>query len=464
MKVVSFLAVSTLAIAIAPSCLADAGVFLLRHRGSSLVIERQPLESAKPIELRQGVDGFVALILPVGPGGSGSILQAAMAGVTTVELRDDSIIASTTAGGRRFDHPARSLAELAKQDIHLSAHSADGATIATFIRGYASVEPDPVNVNEDIFAGRVPLNAGDCVVYTNTFVARSNAEPLEGELPVVFDGQHHRATATLAGAGQRSTVVDLAAGASVIAKSALPDGVTISSTSQTQYSADGVRTMSSEVGAATGAAEPLGVAVLPSVKIGAVEFINLEVLVLQSLPTSKTGPIEFILGLDVLSRASSVSFPYPKTPDTLAPIILGKPGDARTPRPGDFVAPISFLGSATYTAGKVNGVETLFILDNGSGFTILDAKSAKAAHVDADPAEATVLGASGAKSAIHHASAKSITLAGHDLADLPVMVGALPIFQKTRGQQNPAIMGNSVLSRFSRVEIDFDQAQLRLIP
>lgn len=437
---------------------ADDGVFVLRDRGNKLVVERQAIEAGKKLEFTFGVDGFIGLILPVGPGGSGSIVQAAMGGVTTVQLRDGAILASTVVGGRTFEQPARSLHDLASQDIHVSAHTASGASVSVFIRGYQSIEPDAVGVTEDIFGGRIPLGKGDCVVYTNTFRARRELPPLSGELPVVFDGQHHRAVATLAGSGDKSAVIDLAAGVSLIAKGALPPGIELQPAQQIQYSTDGVRTLSSEVGGATGAAEPLGIATLPSVRIGNVELKDLEVLVLPALPSPKAGPIDLIIGLDVLARAPSVTMQYPKN-GSAGSIVLGKHD---TQSQNEISMPLSFLGSATYVSGSINGQEALFVVDNGSGLTVLDGKTAKAAGVTNDGGAAPIRGASGAEASVNTATAKSIVLAGRQLEDVPVMVGSLPIFQKTRATHNSAILGNSVLSRFEKVVVDFDAGRMIL--
>lgn len=437
---------------------ADDGVFVLRDRGDKLSLERQALEAGTPLEFKFGVEGFVGLVLPVGPGGSGSIVQAAVGGVTTVQLRDGSIVASTLVGGRIYEHPARSLSDLATQDIHVSAHAASGASVSAFIRGYETIEPDAVGVTEDIFGGRIPLGKDDCVVYTNTFEARRAMPTLSGVIPVVFDGQHHRAVATLTGAGEKSAVIDLAAGVSLIAKRALPPGVVMQPAQQVQYSTDGVRTLSSEVGGATGAAEPLGIAALPSVRIGDIELKNIEVLVLPALPSPKAGPIDLIIGLDVLARASSVTIPYPKSGGA-GSIVLGK-HDAH--EPNEISMPLSFLGSATYVAGSINGQGTLFVVDNGSGLTVLDGKTAKAAGVTSAGGVSPIRGASGAEANVNAATAKCIVLAGQQLDDVPVMIGSLPIFQKTRATHNAAILGNSVLSRFEKIIVDFDAGRMIL--
>ena len=451
---------SSLLALLGPSLLAraDADVFILRRADKSIALEKVHIADDAEVSWTLGKDGFIDVILPPGPGGSAGIVQSASSPTTVASCRGGTLSVVTTAAGRRFERPVPPAAELRALDIHVSARAQDGTTLASFIRAYDRVEPDRVGVIEDPFGGAVPLQPGDCVIYTTTFESRVPAAVgLVGEAPVRFVSGHHLAAGSVKGGATGDFVIDLAAGTTIVSKGALPPGVAIDPAVTAQYSADGVKRLAAELGGATGAAAPLGIAHLPELTIGGITFRDVEVMVMNELPPVAEGVVG-ILGLDLLSRASIVSLPYPK-PGALAPIRLGTP-DADLPKA---TLPLALLGSRAYCRAKVDGADVCMIVDSGSPVTILEERAARTARAAAGESR-DVRGIGPATSKLRPASVHSLALGSTDIADAPVQIGALPLFARFKGPTPVGILGNATLSKFSRIELDFERAELRLYP
>ncbi len=274
MRTITLAAVTLLAsLSAAPAALADADLFILRREEQGLALERVHLAEGTEKSWTVGIDGFVDVIMPPAPGGSAGIIQSAMKPTTVARVRDGALSVVTTLGTKRFERPMPAPEELRRWDIHVSARSGDGTLLAAFIRGYERLEPDTVGVVEDPFGTLIPLQPNDCVINTTTFGARvRGAATVEGEVPVRLVRGHHLAHASIEGGRSGDLVIDLAAGATIISKSALPEGAVITPSETAEYSADGVRRLATEIGGATNAAAPLGVTTLTSLVVGSITY------------------------------------------------------------------------------------------------------------------------------------------------------------------------------------------------
>ncbi len=444
---------------LAAEAAADVRVFVLREFADHLALQEVDLREGEERTWTLGEEGFIDLVLPPGPGGSAGIVQTAMSPTTTATVRGGKLSVTTRAMGKVFERPAPSEAERAELDIHVSARSANGATFAGFIRGGRTIEADPAQIIEDPFGDAIPLRPGDCVIYTTTFEAREpSATPVSGAAPVRLVAGHHLVGAATAAGGEGVFVVDLAAGATVVEKSFLPPGAVIRPAETVQYSAEGVQRLAAEIGGATNAAAPLGYTTLAELRIGAVVFRDVDVLVMESLP-ALAEPIAGILGLDLLGRAAAVTLPYPAEGEA-GVMTLGE----AVAEPGVVEVPLSFMGTRAFCRGTVNGAVVSFLVDSGAPRTILDERAAKLAKVAPDGAAREARGIGGAGASLRPAVAESITLGEARIDGAPVDVGSLPLFARFKGPVPVGVLGNSTLSRFRSVTMDFSGSRLFLQP
>lgn len=453
----SITAFACVAIGGASLTMADADLFVLKRTDAGFAVEKVRIAEGAELSWTLGKDGFVDVILPPGPGGSAGIIQAATGPTTVASCKGGKLSVTTTMMGKRFDRPAPTPAELAGLDVHVSARGADGKTFAGFIRGYNAIEIDPVGVIEDPFGNAMPLQKGDCVLYTSTFPSRvKNASSVSGACPVRYVGGHHLAPTTIGGGGNGEMVIDLAAGATVIAKSMLPAGTAIRPSEMVQHSAEGVKRLASEVGGATGAATPLGIATLPLLTIGDLKFENVDVVVMEELPPVAEG-IVGIVGLDLLGRAKVISIPYPKDSAT-GELRLGS---SPTEKPSATL-PLAILDSRAYCRAKVNGTDVCMIVDTGAPITIVEERVSAAAGLKPIAQEKDVRGIGAARSKLAKAEGVTISLGEVTLKDQAVMVGSLPLFSRFKGPTPIGILGNETLAKFGRVEMDFERGELRV--
>lgn len=442
----------------ATPAMADSDLFILRRAEKGLVVEKVTIADGVTRKWKLGEDGFIDVILPVGPGGSGAIVQSAAAPTVEATSRNGTLSLVTIAGkGQRYERTAPSAEDLAALDIRISARTGTGESVGAFIRAYRTVEIDPIGPVEDIFGGKIPLAQGDCTIHTNTFTARPSAgAPIAGSVPIRSVNGHHLAGTTIGGV-KGEMVVDLAAGATVVSRKALPEGTEIHESVMTQQSPEGVKRLATEIGGATNSAKPLGVATLAEFSVGDVVFRNAEVLVMEELPPVGSAGVVGILGVDLLSRARSLSLPYGAAERTAA-MKLGEPSKENATA----TVPLSMIGTRAYCRARVGAAEICFIVDTGSPITILDEPAAKAAGIVVAQDAEQIRGIGAAKTSLRLGTARSFTLGEAELNDVTVRVGSLPVFGTIRGTAPVGILGNDVLAQFSRIEINFDGSELRL--
>jgi len=121
------------------------------------------------------------------------------------------------------------------------------------------------------------------------------------------------------------------------------------------------------------------------------------------------------------------------------------------------------IGDRAYAGVVVNGKDVCMVVDTGSPIMILDEAAAKAAGISASGDVEQVCGLGAGKSVLAVGTAKSLALGGLSLKDVPVRMGALPIFATLRAGKPIGILGNDVLSRFTTVRLDFERSELTLV-
>ncbi|MCP4247833.1 MAG: hypothetical protein GY778_12360 [bacterium] len=439
-------------------------LFVLKAGPQGPVIETVSLPEGQTVVLPGDAEGGVIdVILPVGPGGSGSLAQPAPGRMFIARRRAGEVeITQRGADGSEYKRPPRPITDLARYDVRVSVISADGSGRAFLITQNARVESDNAGPVVDLFASKVPVKPGDYVLFTDTYLHESGPA-VYGQAPLVYD-RHLFATVTLPDGRQGDLIVDIGGAETVLAKSFLPDGAEIVASKMVEYSSAGKRVMKYAPGGATGQVQTvLGHATLPGLKIGDLVVPDLSVAVLERMPDFFGRPVVGILGMDVLSRCEVLSIEYPPATGGTGRLVLGRAAEREANAAVEL--PYAICSTHLVTRGTLNDVDTFFVLDTGAPGPFLDTATARAAGVTPDQKHATTargLDEGGVSAA--PATVDRLGLGPRTFQNVGVTVGALSAFATMRGRgQNVALLGNSIFAHFGRLEIDFNARVIRLI-
>lgn len=456
-------ALSILAL-LAPAALAaddppDYRYFLLRQEEAGVALESVAIASAEPVErVYRPEDGVLDVVLTVGPGGSGSILQQGAVREWRVRCRDGAIgVTAVGRDGRTYERPARTLQDLAGCDVRVSVSGARERRAFLILQNREVVADDTGGV-VDPFGGKVPLGANDYVLFTDTF-AHATAELASGRAPLVLD-RWPFVLARVDGGPERPFVVDLGAGTTVVVEDALPEHAAVAKQEMAEYSSAGKRLLDYAPEGATGTVGSiLGRATLRELTAGSIVFRGADVDVIAALPRFAGREVGGILGLDLLRRARVVDLALGGGAPSLRLAAEPAPAD-----PGSIALPFSLVRSHAVVAGALAGESVRWILDSGAPDSILDRAAAAALGLRLEEADALrVSGLDGGSAALVPVEAGEIELGGERFAGVPLLAGDLAIFASMRAPgQLVGLLGASFLTRFDRVALDFEQRTLVL--
>ncbi len=414
------------------------------------------ITTAEPVtRTHRPEDGVLDVLVPVGHGGSGSLIQAGTVKDYVVECRDGAIsVTAHGADGREFARPARRLADLAGDDIRVSV-SGSGVKRAFLVLRNEEVVADDAGGTVDPFAGKVPLGPRDYVVFTDTFPHAARTT-VTGEAPLVVDGWPF-AEVRVAGGEPMPFIVDTGAATTIVVKDALPHGVEITRQSMVEYSAAGRRLLDYAPEGATGSVTSIeGAATLSSLALGSIEFKDAEVDVIGALPDFSGRKIGGILGLDLLRRARVVELALSGERPRLR---LASAQDAAAARS----APFSLISGHVVVAGALAGKTVRFVLDSGSPGSILDRAAADALGLARhDAGQKSASGLDGGSVALVPVEAPPLELAGARFERPAFRAGDLAVFAPVRGDgQLAGLLGTELVARLARIEIDFEARAVR---
>lgn len=435
-------------------------VFILKRHGGTVLIEPMRIPADQTVSIGcNGETKIIDVILPVGPGGSGSLARLSDAHTVLVTHRDGALsVTMRGADGKTWDRPARAIAELKQQDIRVSVTGHDGVRRAFLISGYETVQDEPVGPVIDMFAGRVPMKEGDYVICTDTY------EPLRiprvyGEAPLTYD-RYVFVPVRLPDGSQGDFVLDIGAGQTVIAREFLPEDIAIEQSGMVQYSAAGREVLKYEPGGATGKTSAVqGMAVLPELRAGSLVFHGASMAVMPDLSKVFKRPVAGILGLDLLRHAEVISLAY--SSDGSVRLVMA---DKSKHTSGDTIeTPMATIQSHLAVRADVNGVSTSFILDTGAPNVFLDEPAARAADIKIDETSGKDV------SGLDRGSAKAVpgriaalTWGGATFNDVPAYVSALPVFATLRVHDQPVgLLGNELFARLNFLELDLAKNKVR---
>ncbi|MHC5211809.1 MAG: aspartyl protease family protein [Planctomycetota bacterium] len=450
----------------APLIPSDAPVFVVVQRDGDLVVERRDVAPNETLLLECTADsGVVDVILPPGTGGSGSIATAGQGGTIAVHFDGDGLQATrSTPDGKSWQGPRVLLEDLRAYLIRVCLTAGDGKGWAFVISDYERVRRDDIGPVIDLFAGKVPLGPGAYSLYTDT-VRLHTGEPVHGEAPLQRSG-HLFVEGTIPGGGTGTFVLDTGGAMTAMDRSMLPEGTEVTESQMVQYSQAGRELLKFAPGGAGGTVQGVnGHADLPELRFGELVFTDASVAVFDEFPQIFDRPVVGILGLDQLRRARCATLALSGEAGTLR---LGPaPSDAPSAAQGERIdeMPFTLVNGHLMVRAAVNDTPVSLILDTGSPGLLLDDAAATSAGVVTDAEQASdARGLDEAPLRLVPATAETATLGDTRIEAPTLRVGPLPVFDSMRGSgQNVGLLGNALLARFDRCEIDFAAGCVRLV-
>lgn len=441
---------------------ASAGcpVFTIERDASGLHVAREMIEEGAVLVFTRDLSaGTVDLVLPTGPGRSAGLLRATDADRIVVRFAGGKLSGQLRrVDGSTMELPSRTLAELKREDIRVSVTLGDTLRRSFFISGYESAEPDDVGPAENMFAGQLPeaLTHDAAIVQTSTWT-RPSGPPVSGRIAL----ERNRwlfARGSLKDGRSGWFVMDLGASESILAKQAVPVGVTVEPLSMTERSAAGTRRLPYAPAGATGRVSGvLGHATLTSLEFDTVAWPGADVTVLDSIPDVFGRPVLGILGLDLLRRGTVVTLQLEGSERASLTFTSASSRSQPTAE-----TPFSWVASHVMVRGAVEGRPARWILDSGSPGTVLDAVGAPPGPASGAAAAGTLGGIDGGSMRSEARSGGSLAVGSAKLTGVGYRVAPLTAFASLREPGVAlGVLGVSELARFGCVELDFGQRKVR---
>jgi len=428
---------------------ADCPAFLLKRGPEALTVERVIVPDGETRVWEAGPEsGLIDVILPVGPGGSGSDARAGS--VHIVRCADGAIERRVRHAKGETAFPSRSLDELRRYDIRVSATGPDGTGAAFRIAGYETAERDRGPVQNPFAGVPLPLGDHDYIVFTDT-QAREVGQPASGWTPVELAG-HPFALGRGPDGKEGWFLVDIGAAQTPIEESGM-----------IQYSSAGRRVLDYAPGGATGTVKGvLGHAPLPSLQFGEIRFTDVNAAVMEEIPDLFDRPVVGILGMDLMRRAARLTLEFPDGGKGAGR--LGLEAESETPGKASEL-PFSIVRSHLVVTARVNGTPVHFILDSGAPAPFLDPEAARQAGVEVSSSESGKAGGlDGGKVDLGEGTIRRLELGDEVITDLVAKVAPLSVFNSLQSDgQGIGLLGNSFFGRFERVEIDFRRSRVRFV-
>lgn len=439
--------------------------FLVKESGDGVVVEKATLSQNELKVFRGG--GILSYIAVFPPGSkSGNLI--------TSDQRIDGLIARYAGDkievkvlredGSQKDMPDIDLAEAAETDIRLNITGAGGYQKAYLIERYSSIREDQGPVL-DMFAGHIELNRGDYSFMTECMESRG-MELIHGAAPY----QIHRGWITvlcrLPGGREGRFVVDFGAATTVIPKGLLPGDAEISKLEMVEYSSEGEKRGRASVPGASGMVENIaGVSVLEDFGVGDIMLEDFKVTVMSEFPEPfvKAG-IDGVLGRDMLMKAGVVEVVGLKGSDQDNKLVFTG-GDEDTNRDG-LAVPFSFAGGGQiYIDGSISGTPIQFLLDTGSGSSVLNREFLEERGISysaSGEGKRTAYGIDGKGIEYETVELNDIEVGKVHLETMEFNIHDVHALSHGGAADRTGLLGMDFLRRYSRAAFDFNSSNLVL--
>lgn len=439
-----------------------ADIFVLKHTESGYRIDRVQLQAgeSKTFDKNESPE-IIDVIFPAGPGGSGNLSQRGLVRSMTVRFDGESIeLEAELADGKLQKMPSQSLSDLHNYDTHVSVTGADGSSASFVVLGYSRVEEDRIGLVMDMFGGEIPMQVGDYSIFLNTEV-NTRRHKLTGEAVLEYSGKYLFAEVEYPDGRTGTHAVDIGASTSIITKKALPENVETSEVFAMEYSSGGVKKLKYSPGGGTGPVESiLGVATLDSLTVGKLAFGQVKMDVIESLPELHGRDVDGIIGLDIMKTARYLTLDYGRDTGENARLILSDEPPAMT----DVIEmPFTSIRKLMYVKGTIDSQPVFFIVDSGSPDCLLQPRILSAVEsVTLSDSGYTYQGGGGQKEEGKFALIETLSLGGVEMSDIPCTVGKLSVLSGLGKGQFGGLIGNSLLSRYASITVDFHERTIGL--
>ncbi len=439
---------------------ADCSLLLLVEREGGVALEptRIPAGERRAIALRPA-SGVITFILPLGEGKSADLIRGAGGGSIAAACAGEELTVSVhRADGGVRSLPPVSGSDLARLDLRVNLRRGDGFERAFAVSSYEAVRAAPGPVL-DLFGGRLPLGPDDWAI-TLEASASAATTAVEGQVSLLFDGEHLFAEGGLRSGRRALFVVDLAAASCVVRLDLLPPGTEVVAVSAVAHESGGaVAADARPVGVSGPVAGPSRRATIPDFVLGDLDFGAVDATVLDSLPQIGGREIGGIVGLDLLRRARVLEIAFDGGEH--ARLRLG--GSARLTGPA---LPFSLADRHLFLSGEVAGRALTLVVDTGAKVSLVGAELSRELALEGLAGPGIELRGLDRQAVVaSRARARQLRIAGESFADVAfAVVPELAALRAWGLEPRAAILGNDFWRRFRVLEFDFERSLLRLEP
>lgn len=440
---------------------ADCRAYVLRELGNDLSLEAIEIEeNGTEVVTSSEKNGVIDVILPVGPGTSGSIVKAADGNMHVLRCQGGALSRQTrNASAETSTSPERKMVDLESSDVRLSVVAGNGKTTTFLISGWSEVRENAGPV-QNLFGGLpLPLTEDDYILTTETY-PRQKATGVKGSFPVEAKG-HLFAKGTGPTGSEGWFLIDTGGTRTVVSKSFLSDDAILEKAGMVEYSIRGKRDLDFAPGGATGTVRRvIGVTSLPELRFGDVRFEDVPVLVVDEMPSLFERSVVGIVGIDLLRRAEVVELEIPMDADGTGSLKLRE-----APALQSAGVPFLVANEHLFVEANIAGNDAHMILDSGAPDILLDEQTAKRASISGTAAATPVRGLDEGRAESQVGTVSTVRIGEHVLRELPVRIARLVVFDRfRRDDQNLGLLGNRFFGRFERIEIDFSGKVIRFGP
>ncbi len=272
--------------------------------------------------------------------------------------------------------------------------------------------------------------------------------------------------AELAGGKTGKFIIDTgASGGLVLKQDALPAETEITELIAEAHSFEGISVSEGKMEGATGDVSDenfLGIATLPTFIMGDMHLQDVETNVVKTFPDFlEKLDITGIIGLDIMKQADILKVEHPnRDKGRIQFLSSGKN------KQENFDHTISLFPAANllFAKGEIQDAPINFLMDSGARRSIMSTGFANDNQIEySTTGKAKTMGISGNEVDSKEVSLPNIILGSDEFNDCQVLLSpALEITKSMGLESSGVILGMSFYSRFSTVEIDFLNNELRL--
>jgi hypothetical protein len=182
--------------------------------------------------------------------------------------------------------------------------------------------------------------------------------------------------------------------------------------------------------------------------------------VIESLPELDGREVDGIIGLDILKCARYLTLDYGKDRGDNARLIISN----EPPATDDAIMmPFTSIRKLMYVKGTIDSQPVFFIVDSGSPDCLLQPRILNAVEsVVMSDSGYTYQGGGGQPEEGRFALIETLSLGGVEINDIPCTVGKLFVLSALGKGQFGGLIGNSLLSRYTSVTIDFEERTISM--